>query len=267
MEGYRSELPLPKALFSIDARKLGTSPGGGGKLVRNGFPRRQRATTVSKQQRKGDTKASSATRGDTASLRKGAKEIPDSGPWDVVCFNFPHVGGLSTDVNRQVRANQELLVSFFKACVPLLSAPPPPGEGMSEDEDEDEYGDRSSDIEDEPGHEKDGNGNAPSRVRTEPGQIVVTLFEGEPYTLWNIRDLARHAGLRVVTSFKFPWESYPAYSHARTLGEIESKSGGRGGWRGEDREARSYVFERNDHENLAPKSKRKRKDSDDSGSE
>lgn len=34
--------------------------------------------------------------------------------------------------------------------------------------------------------------------------------------------------------------AYPGYSHARTLGNIE----GGGGWKGEDREARSYVFQK-----------------------
>jgi len=116
--------------------------------------------------------------------------------WDVIMFNFPHVGGKSTDVNRQVRFNQELLVSFFTSAAPLL--------------------------------------------RKEEGTIVVTLFEGEPYTLWNIRDLARHSGLEVVRSFKFVAEAYPGYSHARTLGNIE----GGGGWKGEERDARSYVFRR-----------------------
>lgn len=113
--------------------------------------------------------------------------------FEVILFNFPHVGGKSTDVNRQVRFNQELLVSFFRAAQPLLS---------------------------------------PS------GTIVVTLFEGEPYTLWNIRDLGRHTGLEVVRSFKFLADAYPGYSHARTIGNID----GGGGWKGEDREARSYVF-------------------------
>jgi len=200
--------PYPKVLFSIDARKLGEK-GGGGKEVKNGFPRRIAPWKVKAKDKDGDK---------------------PSGPWDVICFNFPHVGGISTDVNRQVRFNQELLVGFFKACVPLLSEGV---DGVEDDEDEDEWGeDEEEDV--------TVSGKA---VRTGPGQILVSLFEGEPYTLWNIRDLARHAGLQVVTSFRFPWSSYEGYSHARTLGEVEGKNGGRGGWRGEDREARMYVFE------------------------
>jgi 25S rRNA (uracil2634-N3)-methyltransferase len=119
------------------------------------------------------------------------------GLWDVIIFNFPHVGGKSTDVNRQVRFNQELLVAFFKGAMALV---------------------------------KQG------------GRIVVTLFEGEPYTLWNIRDLGRHVGLEMVRSFAFQSEAYPGYKHARTLGNVE----GGGGWKGEEREARSYVLRRRD---------------------
>ena len=203
----------PRVLYSIDARKLG-STGGGGKEVRSGFPRKKVASWKQHRQQTQNTQ-------------------PAGGPWDIVCFNFPHVGGISTDVNRQVRFNQELLVGFFKACVPLLSTPDT-SDDMSEDEDDYDFG---SDM------ESDSDGETKSGRRTEPGQILVTLFEGEPYTLWNIKDLARHAGLRVVTSFRFPWASYEGYSHARTLGEVEGKHGGRGGWRGEDREARMYVFE------------------------
>lgn len=125
--------------------------------------------------------------GATKSLRNGNL-------FQRIVFNFPHVGGKSTDVNRQVRFNQELLVKFFTSATPLLG---------------------------------------PS------GTIVVTLFEGEPYTLWNIRDLARHTGLEVQKSFKFQPSAYPEYSHARTLGNID----GGGGWKGEHREARTYVFQ------------------------
>ncbi|ROW12128.1 hypothetical protein VMCG_00540 [Cytospora schulzeri] len=138
-------------------------------------------------------------------------------------FNFPHVGGKSKDVNRQVRYNQELLVEFFKRA--LLSLAP-------------------------------------------GGTIIVTLFEGEPYTLWNIRDLGRHSDLQVERSFRFQASAYPGYSHSRTLGVIKNKQGEvGGGWKGEDRPARTYVFMRKDDApkpvpKPAPK-KRKRADDDD----
>lgn len=131
-------------------------------------------------------------------LRSGEER---DGGWDTVAFMFPHTGGLSTDVNRQVRANQALLVGFFTSCLSSYKGRP---------------------------FLRDG------------GRVMVCLFEGEPYTLWNVRDLARHAGLKVVESYKFEWQDYPGYRHVRTLGSIE----GGGAWRGEDRKARMYVFEK-----------------------
>jgi len=75
--------------------------------------------------------------------------------------------------------------------------------------------------------------------------IIVTLFEGEPYTLWNIRDLGRHSGLQVEKSFKFQASAYPGYKHARTLGLVKGRNGEvGGGWRGEERNARTFVFVR-----------------------
>ncbi|KAL2003889.1 hypothetical protein VTN02DRAFT_1738 [Thermoascus thermophilus] len=265
----------PRVLYSVDARKLG-SAAGGGKEVRTGFPRREPRHPAWK-------------RGAASSVAAANERRPGGGgPWDIICFNFPHVGGLSTDVNRQVRSNQELLVAFFRGCVPLLSVPAShDGEEENDESDFEEYTDSElsdddddDDDDDLAGAEDDNDIHASTgtrqqgfggKRRTEPGQILVTLFEGEPYTLWNIRDLARHAGLRVVTSFRFPWTSYPGYSHARTLGEIEGRHGGRGGWRGEEREARTYVFEvKTDKyvEAMQTKSRRKRaregSDSDDS---
>ena len=135
--------------------------------------------------------------------------------WDRIIFNFPHVGGLTKDVNRQVRANQEMLVAFLERSKALL------GKG---------------------------------------GTVVVTVFEGEPYELWNIRNLARHVGLRVVRSFRFEAGVYPGYKHARTLGNVK----GGGGWKGEERAARTYVFGVQGEENeLDVERKRKRADEDD----
>ena len=93
------------------------------------------------------------------------------------------------------------------------------------------------------------------------GSIIITLFEGEPYSLWNVRDLARHVGLTVGRSFKFQASAYPGYKHARTLGNIE----GGGGWKGEDRPAKTYIYEVN--ENGAQPAAKRRKQADASDSE
>ena len=181
-------------------------------------------------------------------------------PFTKIVFNFPHVGGLSTDVNRQVRYNQELLVGFFKSARPLLGSPKHPArlpQPTEEDSNEEE------DIDDEFSNRNLGAVN---------GQILVTIFEGEPYTLWNIRDLARHCGLKVVESFKFPWTAYPGYRHARTTGDItngedRSDEGKRkGAWRGEERDARCYVLEDRDSAGALSR-KTKRKEGNDSGSD
>lgn len=42
---------------------------------------------------------------DATKLDKGGKEVR-KGNFDRIIFNFPHVGGLTKDVNRQVRHNQ-----------------------------------------------------------------------------------------------------------------------------------------------------------------
>lgn len=101
------------------------------------------------------------------------------------------------------------------------------------------------------------------------GTIIVTLFEAEPYTLWNIRDLGRHSGLQVERSFRFQASAYPGYHHARTLGAVKNKQGEiGGGWKGEDRAARSYVFVRKDEVPKPVTKKRKRgSDDDDDDSE
>jgi 25S rRNA (uracil2634-N3)-methyltransferase len=173
-------------------------------------------------------------------------------PFTRIVFNFPHVGGLSTDVNRQVRANQELLVGFFKSAIPLLVSverPVPTERGGNGYNDHDD-----SEMDDIEGHTSEPASKNTERTVVGKGQILVTLFEGEPYTLWNIRDLARHCGLKVVESFRFPWEAYPGYAHARTIGEITrgkdrtAERKRKGAWRGEERDARCFVLEVKDEQ-------------------
>lgn len=138
------------------------------------------------------------------------------GAFDHIAFMFPHVGGKSTDVNRQVRYNQELLVSFFRRSLPCL---------------------------------------APN------GNICVTIFDGQPYELWCIRNLARHVGLAVEKSFRFQASAYPGYRHSRTLGVVKNKDGevSEGAWKGEERAARTYVFRKQGELPAQPKVSKKRK--------
>lgn len=75
---------------------------------------------------------------------------------------------------------------------------------------------------------------------TPTGTAIITLFEGTPYELWDVKSLAKSAGFRTRRSFVFQSSAYPGYKHARTLGNIE---GAGGGWKGEERKARTYVFE------------------------
>lgn len=238
---------ITKVLYSVDATKLGRGNGGGGKEIRTGI------------------------RPGNKQWRQPNHDDDRGGPWDIIAFNFPHVGGLSTDVNRQVRKNQELLVKFFEACVPLLSTSAPDDNDHDHDDDDDDDDDDYDESEEgEDSSESESEDETIRRLPRSKGQIIVTLFEGEPYTLWNIKDLARHAGLRVVTSFRFPWTAYPGYSHARTLGVVQSRSGHvGGGWKGEDREARSYVFEVNTSSTsaAAPAGRKRKRPDDDSSSD
>lgn len=107
--------------------------------------------------------------------------------------------------------------------------------------------------------------NALPSLSPKPGSsIIVTLFEGEPYTLWNIRDLGRHSGLEVKRSWRFQASAYPGYKHARTLGVVKGKNGEIGrGWKGEERVARSYEFVRKGEGVVMGSGKKGRESSDD----
>ncbi|KAF3133751.1 hypothetical protein TWF594_008915 [Orbilia oligospora] len=125
------------------------------------------------------------------------KKLPKSllsNKYDCIIFNFPHVGGLSTHLDRQIRSNQELILAFFKNCIPLLSA--------------------------------DGGMDGGS------GNIVITLFTGKPYDDWNLKELAKSVGLECIRSFKFDATIYEGYKHVRTIGFREREGDWKGEERG-----------------------------------
>ncbi|KAI5818796.1 hypothetical protein BZA77DRAFT_9838 [Pyronema omphalodes] len=73
----------------------------------------------------------------------------------------------------------------------------------------------------------------------ETGNVIVGMFEGMPYELWEPKRLAKEAGLTVKTSFLFDAKDYVGYKHARTLGNVEGKGTA---WKGEERKSRMFLF-------------------------
>eukprot|EP01063_Lacrimia_lanifica_P040431 TRINITY_DN9152_c0_g1_i1.p1 TRINITY_DN9152_c0_g1~~TRINITY_DN9152_c0_g1_i1.p1 ORF type:complete len:340 (+),score=127.51 TRINITY_DN9152_c0_g1_i1:86-1105(+) len=60
----------------------------------------------------------------------------------------------------------------------------------------------------------------------ETGSIHVALKRGEPYDSWNIRALAKDAGLVLKTTFPFDPEMFPGYAHCKTAAIPDGSTGG-----------------------------------------
>lgn len=88
-------------------------------------------------------------------------------------------------------------------------------------------------------------------------QVVVSLFDGEPYDSWQSKKLARSAGFHLVRSGKFPWDMFLKYKHQLTL-----KGGAQTKKAQHQREARIYLWALEPPE-TARKSKHQGDDSDD----
>ncbi|QPG72915.1 hypothetical protein FOA43_000218 [Brettanomyces nanus] len=128
---------------------------------------------------------------------------------NLVLFNFPHVGRGIKDMDRNIKANQEMLVSFFTNCKELF-------ELLAQN--------RSQ------GGEKGNNEDL--------DKIAVTLFDGEPYNSWQIKQLIRNTiGYKVRRSGTFDWKAYKEYHHRKTAGMHDTTKVAK------ERAARTYLFE------------------------
>ena len=56
------------------------------------------------------------------------------------------------------------------------------------------------------------------------GQIIITIKGGKPYDLWNVKQLGKDSGLKLVRSMEFCPSDYPGYVHRRTIGHDPQKS-------------------------------------------
>ncbi|KAL8291232.1 hypothetical protein RQP46_002210 [Phenoliferia psychrophenolica] len=156
--------------------------------------------------------------------------------WDKVAFNFPHVGLGITDQDRNVRANQALILKFLRSIAPYLATgatstiaqikkkiipigkrPPStkanskrPKKPESDDEDEDvvvEDGPIGSDPEDEPlAFLQPTAGTARVQVA---GTVLITLRTDAPYSLWHVQALATRGPLLAPSILPRPLPSTP----------------------------------------------------------
>jgi len=150
------------------------------------------------------------------------------GAADVVAFHFPHAGLGIKDQDRNIRANQQLLLGFF-ASAKLLLAPPPKGgaaKRAAKPDDDDDDGDGEGAK--RPGARRRAANKklaaALPEVGDGGGEIHVTVRRGEPYDSWQIVKLARSVGLALVNAVRFDPRAFPGYEHRRTIGAVPGVS-------------------------------------------
>lgn len=138
---------------------------------------------------------------------------------DLIMFNFPHVGKGIKDHDRNIRANQELIVNYFKNGRQLYD--------LLRSNRRAEIGDAKG-----KGHPKITKEN----FSTE--RIGVSMFSGEPYDSWEVKELARYAiGYQVARSGTFDWETFKGYHHRKTASMHDTTKVA------SERKARIFVFQ------------------------
>ncbi|CCF60206.1 hypothetical protein KAFR_0J01390 [Kazachstania africana CBS 2517] len=141
---------------------------------------------------------------------------------DNIMFNFPHTGKGIKDQDRNIKDHQELVFGFFdsaKQFFKLINGKTKSSKSNHTQGYSMEENDKSNHISEE------GYGN-----------IILSLFDGEPYDSWQVKILAKQNQLQVERSNKFQWANYPSYHHKRTNNEQDTTKPAR------DRDARVYIF-------------------------
>lgn len=181
--------------------------------------------------------------------------------WSKVWFGFPHVGAGHKDEQRNVLANQLLILRFLVSVAPYLTRGPVPAYAANEkrkprhdsdDESDDEVDDETAAF---LASIPEADGERPLTPPARQGSVLITLRNVPPYTLWNVPMLARRlrsvvgpiassapalpkhmhaptvadvdrvgASYIVWRSFEFHPGDWKAYSHRRTVGWIDGVS-------------------------------------------
>lgn len=183
--------------------------------------------------------------------------------WSKVWFGFPHVGAGHKDEQRNVLANQFLLLRFLISVAPYLTDGRPPvyvtgKKHRHMDSDEDESDEEDAMAQGPPASMTPSDSLTTWRPLTPParqGSVLITIRNASPYTLWNVPALGKHirsmlpaisatapslpkgmfipsladvdknhADYQVWRSFEFVPQEWPGYSHRRTIGFLEGIS-------------------------------------------
>ncbi|BGO99638.1 hypothetical protein NBRC10513v2_004721 [Rhodotorula toruloides] len=194
------------------------------------------------------------------------REEEGKGGFDKIVFNFPHVGQGITDQTRNIRANQTLLLDFYRSASLLLRSGSARAPGLSKSNQ------RALDTSDGTGAVEDGfdedeqeelrmileSASATAGEEVTPilpippppttrGTILLTLRTNAPYSSWLPAQLATKGPLlapsilpshtpktrladqptyRTVRSWEFDPDEWEGYEHRRTRGWEEGKSAG-----------------------------------------
>ncbi|BGP41102.1 hypothetical protein JCM10449v2_005071 [Rhodotorula kratochvilovae] len=186
--------------------------------------------------------------------------IADGAGFDKVVFNFPHIGQGVTDMNRNIRLNQTLLIEFYRSAALLLrrGTPRAPGAAKASRWAQDDAAAGGEDAEDEElrllGAGSGDEGESASLLLVPPppstrGSVLLTLRTNAPYSAWLPAQLATKGALllpsilpahalkggraleqpvyRTVRSWAFEPGRWEGYEHRRTIGFEEGRSSAR----------------------------------------